>query len=244
MDVALRHGLVSGLLLMLVPTAASAQFEDKSCVHGGNAALKKLEIGTKLASIHCGSAGNFADWATSMLAAEGKPPAPAKRTPEEQASAVDRWTCMYSAERLMDQDPTTAWCEGVEGDGVGEVVLAVAYPDVKNYIWAGFGRSAKAFANNNRPRKVRLTLLKAREAVVGDRESVHKDVVVLGRSEVELKDVNDYQELPLPVVTFPKDDPDVIPGNTFVAIEILSVYPGAKYKDTCISELTPEPHAH
>lgn len=57
---------------------------------------------------------------------------------------------------------------------------------------------------------------------------------VLGRLKVTLEDTNGYQHLPLP---------DIAEGDqaAFLGIRILSAFPGAKWQDTCISEIRAAP---
>src|SRR5512133_1007437 len=58
------------------------------------------------------SAAREESWATSWLEAAGGPGTRAGSAPTT-----------YGPFRLSDGDPRTAWCEGVAGDGVGEVVI-------------------------------------------------------------------------------------------------------------------------
>jgi hypothetical protein len=83
--------------------------------------------------------------------------------------------------------------------------------------------------------------------------------IKLAETEVELNDLNGYQPLPLPEYSPAASRAEVIellsslyeevpeylpPPDTyipavFIAVEILSVYPGAAYEDTLISEIKP-----
>ena len=237
-----------GLLVVATPTLAWAQaYEGSACETTGTAELKGLKVGAKIGSLDQGITGAFTGWATSMLAAQGKaPPKKAKAADEDDLNDVqwkyDEWTCMYSPQRLIDGDPKTAWCEAAEGDGVGEVAVAAVDVKGKVMIWTGFGRSPALYAANNRPRKVRVTVLQSRRGGANQVGTVFAEVKALAQSETELKDVNDYQELKLPKVELDeKPLEEYMLAGTFVAIEILSVYPGKKYRDTCISEVGVKP---
>ena len=68
---------------------------------------------------------------------------------------------------------------------------------------------------------------------------------VVGEKTLTLKDVNGWQKLNLDEYKeidseeFKKLDPyELSQSGTFLAIKILSVYPGTKYKDTLISEVS------
>ncbi len=187
-------------------------------------------------------------WATSTLAATGKPPdipkPPASGAEEEpdfeSMSAYMDWSCMYAAGRLSDGRPETCWAEGAKGDGIGEIVIARVDTREPLEIWTGLGKSEKLHRENGRPRRVNVCVLQAVDCSVNQYSEIFTDVTVLARHTVELKDVNAFQPLPLPLHKPLKAKPspaclDQI--TTFVAIEILSVYPGSKYRDTCISEI-------
>ena len=75
-------------------------------------------------------------------------------------------------------------------------------------------------------------------------------IPILGRREVELRDVNSWQVLPLPKIGLPAapwSTPNNIPHASsaepaeqrphYVAIRLLYLRPGLKYEDTCISEI-------
>ncbi|MCU0844705.1 MAG: hypothetical protein MUC76_07240 [Spirochaetes bacterium] len=187
-------------------------------------------------------------WSTSTLPATGKAPAlpnpPAGADDEEvdfaSMSAYMQWSCMYAAGRLTDGSPETCWAEGAKGDGIGEIVIARVDTKKPLEIWTGLGKSEKLYRENGRPRKVNVYVLQAADCAVNQSSEIFTDITVLARHTVELKDVNAYQPLPLPSHTPLKAKPSpacLDQFTTFVAIEIVSVYPGGKYRDTCISEI-------
>ena len=68
---------------------------------------------------------------------------------------------------------------------------------------------------------------------------------VIGEKKLTLKDFNGWQPLDLgeyneiDVGYYKKlDSYELQESNTFIAVQILSVYPGTKYKDTLISEIS------
>ncbi|GBF37149.1 hypothetical protein LPTSP1_01270 [Leptospira johnsonii] len=154
-------------------------------------------------------------------------------------------SCLYSPYSLMDKDTSTAWSEGVEGDGLGEVVLA--YVDVQKpiKIWTGFGKNQKLFLANNRPKVIRVYVLEAGYYGVGESNFVLGKFKSLGVHEIALLDVNGYQKLNIPLY---KLNPIGIGSGadkqymreSILAIEIVSVYKGEKYSDTLITEVSNE----
>lgn len=124
---------------------------------------------------------------------------------------------------IADEDPTTAWVEGVKGRGEGEslewwgpgLTKAKAY---RLFVRNGFQKSARLFRANARPRKVKLEPL-----VQGEKGPKTTGTPL----EVELRDVQGWQEVRLPV-------PAKVEG---VRLKIVTTYPGTKYEDTCLSDV-------
>jgi hypothetical protein len=124
---------------------------------------------------------------------------------------------------VADDDPTTAWVEGAKGRGEGEALewWGPALTKAKSFrvfLRNGFQKSDKLFRANARPRKVKLEPL-----VQGETGAQVTGTAV----ETELKDVQGWQEVRLPV-------PAKVQG---VRLTLASTYPGASYDDTCISDL-------
>ncbi|QSQ21158.1 hypothetical protein JY651_39135 [Pyxidicoccus parkwayensis] len=234
-------GLLTTVAALTLPGRAAAQsYEGKACTAQGRSDLKGLKPGAQLkGGLEEGRTGDFSGWATSTLLPTGKAPACKDCPPEaeddlnERKMAQHEWTCGYSAQRVSDSKPETAWCEGAKGNGVGEVLLASVEQGSPVRIWAGFGKSDKLHAANARPRKVRVSVLQTRSAEANQVGFSYSGLTVVATGEVELKDVNGYQELKLPAFKA-----DAKAKGTFVALEVLSVYPGAKFEDLCISEVS------
>jgi len=121
----------------------------------------------------------------------------------------------YTANNLSDDDPSKPWIEGVEGDGIGEKVFI-------NWRWKkGDGGSTGAliisngfvsydkpylYEMNNRVRRIRVSDPAGKFSV-----------------EMEVKDTPNPQIIFLPSTSEETE------------IEILSVYPGTKWHDTCLN---------
>ncbi|PJZ48482.1 NADase-type glycan-binding domain-containing protein [Leptospira saintgironsiae] len=188
------------------------------------------------------------NWASSIL----MPKTPLPKVPKEmdfdnEIQFVNRvnLSCLYSPYSLMDKDVSTAWSEGVEGDGIGEVVLA--YVDVRRpiKIWTGFGKSAALFIANNRPKEIRVHVLESGYYSVGQSNFVLGQFRKLGVHSVILLDLNGYQKLEIPTYKLkgapsPNKDSKERLYHSVIAIEILSVYKGDKYSDTLITEVLNE----
>ena len=173
-------------------------------------------------------------WSSVMLKPEGTPPTVQSKDKDPQRdswAAYDSWSCQYSAYSIMDGDPKTAW--SAPGDGIDAVVIAMADLRRPVEIWAGFGKSKKLFNANARPKNITVYVLQAATQTGVIQSSIEfSNITVLAHNDYELKDQNGYQPLP-----FPKFTPRSESGQTFLAIEIHSVYPGKKHPDVGISEI-------
>jgi hypothetical protein len=240
--------LAAGLFLALAAAPAAAQYPIiKPPQSYGDPSLRSIKVGFTIPSL-CDGAGEATDaWASSFLKAEGKPPA--KRTlgegeeeyelESDYSFAYARWAAMYSARSLMDGDPATAWVEAVAGPGIGELAIA-SLPGLEGIgIRSGFQRSAELFAKNARPRRVRVWLLASTRSDATEMDQVYLDVKALASLEVELADGMGWQPLPLPKASAPPPgDPERGGGlSWFAAVQILSVYPGSRWEDCCISDI-------
>lgn len=119
----------------------------------------------------------------------------------------------YLPENIFDGDIKTAWVEGVSHAGEGEWIQlsATGMQTVQGIeIVNGYCKSEEIYVNNNRVRDIRITF----DDGTSETFSVKDD---FGR----------YQ-------TFDFSEPK---NTTAVKLEILSVYKGVKYQDTCISEV-------
>lgn len=114
----------------------------------------------------------------------------------------------YDAKNLVDGDTSTAWCEGVKGNGEGETILLNlgSLRKVKGIeVINGYAKSEKSYRENNRVQKLKLQFSNG--------------------SSLEMNDFNTRKKFKEPINT------------SFIKLTILSVERGTKYQDTCISDL-------
>lgn len=124
-----------------------------------------------------------------------------------------QYNLVHDAAKLLDGDVSTAWVEDASGQGIGESVSV--YFDSQYVlsginIYNGHQYNSDIFYKNSRPSEI---------------EIICDGGVVISRT---LTDSMGKQ-----TITF--DTPVKTSGFT---IKINSVYPGSKYEDTCISELS------
>ncbi len=120
----------------------------------------------------------------------------------------------YRAENAFDGDIATAWSEGAAGSGAGEglYVIASRHATLTGFsIYGGYGKSKDTYKRNARVK--RLT-------IYADSEKIQT---------FTLKDERKAQRFTL-------DEP--AEGLVFL-FQIDTVYPGSRYEDACISELSP-----
>lgn len=115
-------------------------------------------------------------------------------------------------DRIMDGDTTTAWVEGVEGNGESESITFTfgdlyVVSDIK--IWNGYQKSEDLYYKNARPSELEL------EFSDGSTERISLQDMASGFQEFALeRHVTSY-----------------------VKVKIVSTYDGSKYEDTVISEI-------
>ena len=251
------------VLLITAEPAGSQIYSASECKKTGDPSIAakiksgKIEKLSWMGRWHLGL--YICGWSTSFLPPTGtapKCPDNLEELPDWESiesdyqEKLEKWSCMYSARSAMDSDPRTAWCEGKKDNGIGEILLVKVDTSRHVKIWAGLGASPALHKKNSRPKRVRVYVLQAKKAGkdIGQYATIirYQDIIVLGSREYILSDINGYQNLPLPKHTrnnsvenssTHRGEPVKIADTTFVAIEILSVYPGTKYRDTCISEV-------
>lgn len=128
----------------------------------------------------------------------------------------------YDAERLYDGSARTAWVEGAEGDGVGERLTFTILPEGDADgrpvpLWGldlvnGYAKSEPTWAANGRLRELAMAINGEPVRVIRLQDSAEIQTVDLGEGLL------------------------VGPGDV-IELEIRAVYPGARYRDTALSEL-------
>lgn len=170
----------------------------------------------------------------------------------------------YNAANLYDGDPGTAWVEGAEGYGTGEYFIAdLGYMlPGKIEIRNGYQKSENIFNKNSRVKNARITLyagyhLPGEVTEIGE---IYRARQTGSSSDVTLTDAMGLQEIPLPLdmetafkerialtrdfkTEFRERLEDLKEFETpmslhwFLKLEIVDVYPGTDFDDTCISDI-------
>jgi hypothetical protein len=139
------------------------------------------------------------------------------------SSSLRDGNAAYTPDNL-DLRLNSVWAEGKEGQGIHEK-LFIPFPAqfyYEIYISGGYVSYSKSYLykENSRPKKIRIYF--------GDEESLQENYM-----DVELKDTPRFQYIPLyRIVNWEDYNQDNI-----IEIEILEVYPGTKYEDTCINSI-------
>lgn len=124
----------------------------------------------------------------------------------------------YPADNLFDGNYDNAWSDGVQGEGVGEIIRVTwsaggdIYEAQGLAFRNGYQKTEGIYKKNSRPKDVTIRIY---------------DHEFTGR----LMDTRDGWQS----IIF--DKPLVFDCEIGVEIEIDSVYPGTKYQDTCITEI-------
>ena len=144
---------------------------------------------------------------------------------------------LYRAENVRDHNIETAWVEGVEGNGIGEWIEILVCKDLPmNYldnmtimIIPGYAKDRKRWEKNNSVKKARLTFKTS---------SVSWDTIVEFKA---LPAFGKGSSIPTLYLKLSDWESKLNRAKTslitlWCRLTILEVYPGTKYKDTCISE--------
>ncbi len=117
---------------------------------------------------------------------------------------------LYSVDNLATFDLEAPWVEGVPGHGIGESVSFSVKASCL-YFFSGYVSAKKPhlYLQNSRPKRIKLTLAELNEDLYFD-----------------LEDSPNPQKLDI--------------GKFYrgeIIVEILDVYPGSKYEDTCVNAI-------
>lgn len=158
------------------------------------------------------------------------------RVPAEHITAVRASSELegYPVENLLDGDPATAWVEGVDGAGFGQVI-EIEFSDFLLSgvaVLNGYTKNADTYYMNNRLHMVRFEMFDAE----GNRMKYY-DM----RRGFDAKPYSEFDpDVPWTFINFLGRWSSVIrPDFTegMVRITIVETYPGTTYDDTAISEL-------
>ncbi len=160
----------------------------------------------------------------------------------------------YAWESIRDKDFSTAWVEGSCDDGIGEWVIIpikgnYQYLNYENNILDkklsvnlrinnGFCKNEKTFYNNNRIKKAKITLYEVPLIAYEDFRGTQalEEPCIMYETEIILEDTMNQQNFSF--TCSPKAP--FLEGHLYLYVQltILEVYPGEKYQDTCISEMS------
>ena len=158
----------------------------------------------------------------------------------------------YEWKNLIDENIETAWVEGCNGSGIGEYVclnvlrldefdtlVGLNHEDGKfmiNFsINNGFCKNENLFKKNNRVKKAIVTVYDIPITVnmnsiyiKGDCKKIHEEII-------QLLDTSAQQNFKFEV-QIPKNE-ECYSAMLLLKFEILDIYKGTDYDDTCISEI-------
>ena len=160
----------------------------------------------------------------------------------------------YSPKNLLDGSPATSWVEGEDGPGIGTYVLIGIQKPLGKYLLInnGYQESDGLFLKNNRVQELKVSIyagftFEGREGQTG----FEADLLPMKESAIiTLNDEMGTQQIELPfnlgdtevfreegLKDYKNDFPDARGVQDFLVLkfEIVSVYPGSIWDDTCIS---------
>ncbi len=131
----------------------------------------------------------------------------------------------YEAKNVSDHTYKTAWIEGAEGYGIGEHVtftLPPWHPRITTIkIANGYTKTEKTWRENSRVKELRI------------------DVNYKPYARLLLEDTRDEQIFHIGEIGCADRSADYsFKENTYIRFWIMDIYPGDKYEDTAISEIT------
>lgn len=164
----------------------------------------------------------------------------AKRIANERIQSIRASSSLagdYEAAHLLDQNFSTAWVEGEAGNGIGariEILFKEGVYLSSLGMLNGYTKSERAYQRNNRIKKIRVQLTGENTLQEGIPEMLTFDRELPDRSYRPLDQHNFAAQLDVLY-----DPGEIMDGFQVKRIEltILEVYPGARFFDTCLSEI-------
>jgi len=160
----------------------------------------------------------------------------------------------YDVRKLFDRNFSTCWAEGGKGFGRGDWVM-FGLLEQTLWIYNGMWRSKALFYANNRVKKMKISFYQVYKRLSRSYDPVSrqyktkttffKNVYLMSETVVELPDgmypieiYKEYGRLRFEV-TKPIGATGFSPLSfrPLCRLEILDVYPGTKYNDTCVTEI-------
>ncbi len=149
----------------------------------------------------------------------------------------------YCPDRAFDKDIMTSWVEGKKGSGINEKLAFHIKSNINQIsILPGFG-DLRYFKMNNRLKKVSLSIYKITMAGATECSEIvyhigkriktcsldFRDSMTMQTFNIGIKDVGKYKE--------PWESGNIVERGYVGVIEIIEIYPGSKWSDTCIAEV-------
>lgn len=134
----------------------------------------------------------------------------------ESSSFLTEKNISYTSKNLDNLNLDSPWVEGVEGYGIGETLtLKTNMPGIAFFSGYFSMKNPSLYEKNSRVKKVRFTYIE------GKRELIWNFEDTAGGQQIDLSELFKYD------------------GKTTATIvmEILEVYKGTKYADTCINSM-------
>lgn len=163
---------------------------------------------------------------------------------EVQVSTFLQQDARYGGSKALDGQLATAWCEGVEGPGIGQTLrVRLRKPMLLNAVGmrGGYFKSEDLLAANGRVRAVRLTTSTGVDQVLR-----FADPAVPMRFDPSLGSASEAGPIPA-TEWFERAATGEMPRHAvqggedapveWLQLELLEVWPGSRYTDTCISEI-------
>ncbi len=169
----------------------------------------------------------------------------------------------YGAHNLFDHDSSTCWAEGVPGNGIGESLYIGFEENLETiFVVNGFPKTMDLFYENNRVKDIRISIFVG----INKPGNVTEIFVLYDAMEFDQDTIIQLEDTMVPqAIAFPfsweeliqfkesslqmfvedhteeLDDRGIEEDELYVDYvmlwEILDIYEGSKYEDTCISDI-------
>jgi hypothetical protein len=146
----------------------------------------------------------------------------------------------YNPAKAFDRDIRTSWVEGKPDDGIGEKIAFHVSTIDWIRIMPGFGVQ-KYFKMNNRLKKARISIYETREIAVHQYDTEYSFGKLVKTTILNFKDDMFMQKFYIGITEERKFKPKYstsLEDYGYIAIlEIIEVYRGTRWRDTCIAEI-------
>jgi hypothetical protein len=146
----------------------------------------------------------------------------------------------YNPGKAFDKDIRTSWVEGKPDDGIGEKIAFHVSSIDRIKIMPGFG-VPKYFKMNNRLKKARLSVYETKEIAVHQYDTEFSFGKLVKTTILNFRDAMFMQEFYIGITEArkfkPKYGTSLEDYGYIVVLEIVAVYGGTRWRDTCIAEI-------